>query len=637
MSIFDSKPRKTYAVGATAQAAFAVPFTFWAASDIRVYVDDVRLTSGYTVTGGNGAGGTVTLAAPVTNTTVSVVRRLKIERTTDFPVAGALKTPALNRQLDQHTAILQQLDDADARALTLPENDDALGSPLPPLAQRANRILGFDAAGKPIVSTISIQQMDALTLAALQAGKVAEVIEPFEADGTTSTITTTAPLVAAAQVTLLIGGIIQRPESGAYTVAAVGTGGQITLAEPPPAGVVVGGFVGYATEVGKVVDDVGIVAGHLVIAYVDGETADLGQVVGADGADGADGTNGRGIASATVNGSGRLILTYTDSTTVDAGLVVGGVTSVAGRTGAVTLAVADVSGAAPLASPALTGTPTAPTATVGTNTSQLATTAFVAAALANLIGTAPTTLDTLNELAAALGNDPNFATTITNALAGKAPLGSPAIFTNVVDIRNGGNANALHVGNASGGKFIFVGWDEVNNYGRVGVYASTNAWLNLVINEGGSLTAIGTTTLPTGTAKLNVKDGIQVNGNTVLHTGNTKESIIVALGDETTAITAGAAKVTFRMPYGFTLTDVRGSLAVAGSSATIVNVKRNGGSIFSTKLQIDSGAKTSVGSVVPRVLADTSLADDAEITLDIDTAGTGAKGLKVTLIGRQVA
>jgi hypothetical protein len=57
------------------------------------------------------------------------------------------------------------------------------------------------------------------------------------------------------------------------------------------------------------------------------------------------------------------------------------VTSVAGRTGAITLAVADISGAAPLASPALTGTPTAPTATGGTNTTQIATTAFVAAAI----------------------------------------------------------------------------------------------------------------------------------------------------------------------------------------------------------------------------------------------------------------
>lgn len=75
---------------------------------------------------------------------------------------------------------------------------------------------------------------------------------------------------------------------------------------------------------------------------------------------------------------------------------------------------------APKASPALTGTPTAPTATGGTNTTQIATTAFVAAAVAALIDGAPGAIDTLNELAAALGDDPNFATTITNALAGKA-------------------------------------------------------------------------------------------------------------------------------------------------------------------------------------------------------------------------
>ena len=74
---------------------------------------------------------------------------------------------------------------------------------------------------------------------------------------------------------------------------------------------------------------------------------------------------------------------------------------------------------APLASPALTGTPTAPTAIGGANTTQIATTAFVAAAIAALIDGAPGTIDTLNELAAALGDDPNFATTVTNALAGK--------------------------------------------------------------------------------------------------------------------------------------------------------------------------------------------------------------------------
>lgn len=82
--------------------------------------------------------------------------------------------------------------------------------------------------------------------------------------------------------------------------------------------------------------------------------------------------------------------------------------------------------AAPLASPALTGTPTAPTAAGGTNTTQLATTAFVQAAVTALINASPAALDTLNELAAALGNDANFAATVTASLALKAPLASPA-------------------------------------------------------------------------------------------------------------------------------------------------------------------------------------------------------------------
>ena len=82
----------------------------------------------------------------------------------------------------------------------------------------------------------------------------------------------------------------------------------------------------------------------------------------------------------------------------------------------------DLAAKAPLASPALTGTPTAPTAAGGTNTTQLATTAFVTAALAALINAAPGALDTLEELAAALGDDADFAATMTAALAGKQPV-----------------------------------------------------------------------------------------------------------------------------------------------------------------------------------------------------------------------
>ncbi|WP_413599156.1 hypothetical protein [Citrobacter freundii] len=77
---------------------------------------------------------------------------------------------------------------------------------------------------------------------------------------------------------------------------------------------------------------------------------------------------------------------------------------------------------APLASPGLTGKPTAPTAAQTANDTQLANTAFVKSAIAALVASSPKALDTLNELAAALGNDPNFATTMTNALAGKQPL-----------------------------------------------------------------------------------------------------------------------------------------------------------------------------------------------------------------------
>jgi hypothetical protein len=86
---------------------------------------------------------------------------------------------------------------------------------------------------------------------------------------------------------------------------------------------------------------------------------------------------------------------------------------------------------APLASPGLTGTPTAPTAASGTNTAQLATTGFVAAAIGALIDAAPGALDTLNELAASLGDDPNFASTVTNALAGKL-----AAESNLADLPN---------------------------------------------------------------------------------------------------------------------------------------------------------------------------------------------------------
>jgi len=113
--------------------------------------------------------------------------------------------------------------------------------------------------------------------------------------------------------------------------------------------------------------------------------------------------------------------------------------------------------------------------------------------------------------------------------------------------------------------------------------------------------------------------------------------IIVACSDETTALSTGTAKVTFRTPYAMTLTAIpRASLTTAQTSGSIftVDINENGVSILSTKLTIDNTEKTSVTAATPAVLSDSSLANDAEITVDIDQIGDGtAKGLKVTLIG----
>lgn len=110
----------------------------------------------------------------------------------------------------------------------------------------------------------------------------------------------------------------------------------------------------------------------------------------------------------------------------------------------------------------------------------------------------------------------------------------------------------------------------------------------------------------------------------------------IACSDETTALTTGAAKVTFRMPYAFTLTAVRASVTTPPTGSVLtVDINEGGATILSTKITIDASEKTSTTAATPPVISDTSLADDAEITIDIDTVGStvAGAGLKVWLIG----
>lgn len=120
------------------------------------------------------------------------------------------------------------------------------------------------------------------------------------------------------------------------------------------------------------------------------------------------------------------------------------------------------------------------------------------------------------------------------------------------------------------------------------------------------------------------------------------ESFCVALSDETTNLTTGAGKVTWRMPYAFTVTDVRLSVNTAPTGGTLLTVDVNEGAgagttILSTKLTLDASEFTSTTAATPRVISDTSLADDANMTADIDAVGSTitGKGAKLCIIGRQ--
>lgn len=121
-------------------------------------------------------------------------------------------------------------------------------------------------------------------------------------------------------------------------------------------------------------------------------------------------------------------------------------------------------------------------------------------------------------------------------------------------------------------------------------------------------------------------------------------TMMLAVTDENTTITTGTAKITFRAPFPFSIYKIpRAQLVTAGTgTATTIDIKVGGTTIFGTgtKLTIDATEKTSVTAAVaagPLSLMNTTIADDSEVTVDITTVGTGAKGLKVVLYLRRTA
>lgn len=137
--------------------------------------------------------------------------------------------------------------------------------------------------------------------------------------------------------------------------------------------------------------------------------------------------------------------------------------------------------------------------------------------------------------------------------------------------------------------------------------------------------ALKNAVVTTDSLSAGVLDLIDTGGGTL-----PTETFGVALSDETTALSAGAGKATFSLPYAVTVVSVYATLNTASSSgAVVVDINEAGVSILSTKLSIDVNEKNSSTAATAAVLSDTAIAANAEIGFDIDSAGTAAKGLKV--------
>lgn len=254
----------------------------------------------------------------------------------------------------------------------------------------------------------------------------------------------------------------------------------------------------------------------------------------------------------------------------------------------------------------------------------------------------------------------NFNSTTTNIASPAVRLDAVSRSDFRVTITDSDNDCGLHIGDATADLSPAAGFTMLNNAISM---ASPGSSCALRIEK------IGSSFLQFGLLEGNIELGENCNGvviqvppgwydtySVTAHAsavysiidleGNVLESsnpiitdyIEVTVGDETTALTTGTGKHTFRMPYAFTVAETRANVTTAPTGDTlIVDINEGGASILSTKLSIDAGEKTSKTAATPAVMSDADLADDAEITVDIDQIGSSVAGagLKILLLGQR--
>ena len=248
-----------------------------------------------------------------------------------------------------------------------------------------------------------------------------------------------------------------------------------------------------------------------------------------------------------------------------------------------------------------------------------------------------------------LGNTLRFGTSVGNAGSAawytKSGVAGDVIFNGDVGIGTSSPGSKLEVNGSvefnQDGDVMFYAGDGSSNFNwGIGDFDQAGGGASIKNNVGevevhtdGSIAAtftddnrISGVADPTGDQDVSTKKYVD----------DLKVAISIAVSDEETDLAVGTSNVTFRMPYAMTLTEVRASLNRApGGSTLIVDINETASTILSTKLSIDIGEKTSTTAATAAVISDTALADDAEITIDIDQIGSSdaGKGLKVTLIG----
>ena len=547
--------------GSSGLGPYSFAFQINATSEISVYIDNVKKTETqhYTVTLLATGAGSVTFASgqgPTSSQKVTLVSAIPIARSSVYSVAGALTAASLENDFDTQRIISQQVDEKASRAIHPPEHDpDDVDMELPKKADRASKVLQFDANGNPIAvasltdnATTStpglMSETDKTKLDGIEAGATAdqndaEIKTAYENNANTNAFTDAEKTKLTGIET---GATADQDASEIRTLVESATDSNVFTdadhtklnniennATADQTDSEIRALVASATDSNVFTD-----ADHTKLDGIEtGATADqnASDIRGLGFFDTTNDGTGSGLDADKLDGQEGTYYQQA-STALTTSTSFGG--DVSGTYNAIVIAddshnhtIANVDNLqtsldakAPLASPALTGTPTAPTASADTSTTQIATTAFVQQELAQLVDSAPSTLDTLNEIAAAINDDPNFNTTVTNALG-----------------------NRLRI--------------DVNNQGLTATQkanAVTNLGLATVATSGAYSDLSGTPTIPSATSDLTNDSGfitlslsgdLDLNGNDLLIDGDGNTKISGSSDNIIRFFVGGSNKLTF--------------------------------------------------------------------------------------------